>query len=151
MAVRAWVAQVDPGAVRTTRDVDLLVRRADFQVLSQALTRAGFVHRRSASLDLVLEAPQASPREAVRIVLAGEFVRPDHPTPSPQPEELAEITAFPLVSLEALVRMKLNAFRDKDRVHLRDMIEVGLIDGAWPERLPTELARRLRALLDEPE
>src|SRR5207244_10199492 len=29
-AVRAWVAQADEAAVRTTRDVDILLRRADF-------------------------------------------------------------------------------------------------------------------------
>ena len=28
-AVRAWVAQVDEAAVRTTRDVDILIRRSD--------------------------------------------------------------------------------------------------------------------------
>lgn len=32
--------------------------------------------------------------------------------------------------LEALVRMKLTYFRDKDRVHLRDMLRVGLIDAS---------------------
>ena len=31
-------------------------------------------------------------------------------------------------ALEALVRMKLTSFCDKDRTHLRDMLEMGLID-----------------------
>jgi hypothetical protein len=51
----------------------------------------------------------------------------------------------------ALVQMKLNSFRLKDRVHLLDMIGVGLVDQTWPARLPPELADRLQLLLDNPE
>jgi hypothetical protein len=47
--------------------------------------------------------------------------------------------------------MKLTSFRDKDRTHLRDLIDVGLVDASWPARLPDELASRLQALLDTPE
>jgi hypothetical protein len=50
-----------------------------------------------------------------------------------------------------LVRMKLTFFRDQDRTHLRDMLEVGLIDATWGKRLPAELARRLQELIDNPE
>jgi hypothetical protein len=49
------------------------------------------------------------------------------------------------------VRIKLTAFRDKDRTHLRDLIDVGLVDGGWPARLPESLADRLRQLLENPE
>ena len=55
------------------------------------------------------------------------------------------------MTLEALVRMKLTAYRDKDRTHLRDLIDVGLIDRSWCGRLPAELATRLQSLLDNPE
>jgi hypothetical protein len=48
------------------------------------------------------------------------------------------------------VRMKLIAWRDKDRTHLRDMIGVGLVDAAWPARLPPPLGARLQQLLDDP-
>ena len=47
--------------------------------------------------------------------------------------------------------MKLNVFRDKDRMHLRDMLDVELINDSWLERLPTELACRLKELIDNPE
>jgi hypothetical protein len=47
--------------------------------------------------------------------------------------------------------MKLTAFRDKDRTHLRDLIEVGLVDETWVGRLPQELKERLQTLLDTPE
>ena len=47
--------------------------------------------------------------------------------------------------------MKLTSFRDKDRTHLRDMIEVGLLDAGWLDRLPPELSTRLQELLSDPE
>ena len=53
-------------------------------------------------------------------------------------------------TLEALLRMKLNSFRDKDRMHVRDMIDVGLLDDTWCDRLAPELAARLKELLDNP-
>jgi len=59
--------------------------------------------------------------------------------------------SFRLLALEALVRMKLTSFRDKDRMHLRDLIEVGLVDATWCARLPAELASRLDHLLENPE
>ena len=50
-----------------------------------------------------------------------------------------------------LVRMKLNAFRDKDRMHLRDRIDVELVDESWYGKLPPELAARLKVLIDNPK
>jgi hypothetical protein len=47
--------------------------------------------------------------------------------------------------------MKLTPFRDKDRVHLRDLIDVGLVDAGWVERMPVSLRSRLQGLLDNPE
>jgi hypothetical protein len=55
------------------------------------------------------------------------------------------------LKLDALVRMKLTSFKDKDRMHLRDMIDVELVDRSWRQRLPPELAARLQELLDNPE
>jgi hypothetical protein len=59
--------------------------------------------------------------------------------------------SFRVLSLEALVRMKLTSYRDKDRMHLRDMLDVGLIDHTWPARYPHELAERLQHLIDTPD
>ena len=47
--------------------------------------------------------------------------------------------------------MKLTSFRDKDRVHLRDLIGVGLIDPSWLTKFPPELAERLKQILDTPD
>src|SRR5881396_1183621 len=49
-AVAAWVSRVDEAAVRNTRDVDILLRRADFEKARRALEAAGFVYRHAASL-----------------------------------------------------------------------------------------------------
>ncbi len=57
---------------------------------------------------------------------------------------------FRVLALRALVQVKLTAYRDKDRTHLRDMLEVGLIAGAWTQFYPPELAERLQHLIDTP-
>ena len=43
------------------------------------------------------------------------------------------------------------ANHDKDRMHMRDMLGVGLIDATWPARYPPELAARLQHLIDTPD
>jgi hypothetical protein len=47
--------------------------------------------------------------------------------------------------------MKLISFRHKDRMHLRDLASVGLVDERWPARFPPTLGERLQAILDDPE
>ena len=47
--------------------------------------------------------------------------------------------------------MKLTSYRLKDRVHLQDMISVGLIDETWPAKFPPALGERLQAVLDDPD
>src|SRR5438105_2074484 len=42
-AVASWVATIDEGAIRNTRDIDLLVRRSDLPAITAALEAAGFV------------------------------------------------------------------------------------------------------------
>jgi hypothetical protein len=147
-AVAAWVARVDVEAVRNTKDVDLLVRRQDFDRLVVALESVGFVHQKVADVDLFLDGREGSVRSAIHIVFAAERVRPDHLLPAPEVTETEAGPDFTVVALDALVRMKLAAFRLKDRVHLLDLLEVGLIDDSWRERFPAELAERLRELID---
>ena len=149
-AVAAWVSRIDEAAVRNTRDVDLLLRRRDFGAAAAALAGAGFVHRHAAGVDMFLDGPQASARDAVHVVFAGEKVRERYSHPAPDVEE-AERAQFRLLSLEALVRMKLTSFRDRDRTHLRDLLEIGLIDRSWLDRLPPDLRLRLRELIENPE
>lgn len=149
-AVRAWVAQADEAAVRTTRDVDILLRRSDWPRAVAAMERAGFVYRHVKSIDMFLDGPGAKARDAVHVLFAGEKVRPDDPVPAPDVSEAEDIQNHRTLRLDALVRMKLTAFRRKDQMHLLDMIDVELIDESWCARLPNELAARLKELIDNP-
>lgn len=149
-AVAVWVTRVDEAAVRNTRDVDILIRRTDLERAKTALETAGFVYRHIANIDLFLDGPEAKARDAVHLVFAGEKVRPDELLANPDVTESITSDQFQVLELAALVRIKLTAYRDKDRTHLRDLIDVGLIDASWCASLPPALADRLQALLDTP-
>lgn len=150
-AVAAWVSRVDEGAVRNTQDVDVLLRRSDLERAKAALGKAGFAFRHAKGIDMFLDGPNAKARDAVHVVFAGEKVRPADPQPAPDLSRIERGQKFLLLGLEDLVSMKLTSFRDKDRVHLRDLLEVGLIDASWCGRLPAELAERLQQILATPD
>ena len=150
-AVAAWVTTVDEAAVRNTRDVDILLRRDAFALAKSALENAGFVFRRVGGLDVFLDGANAKVRDAVHIVWAGEKVKPNELLSNPDVSDAQTADNFRVLSLRALVQIKLTAFRDKDKTHLRDLIEVGLLDETWPAKYPPELAARLQNLLDTPE
>src|SRR4051812_2644125 len=147
-AVAAWVAKIGPAAVRNTQDVDILLRRADLDAAGRAMESAGFIRRHVAGIDVFLDGRDAKARDAVHVVFAGEKVPPEYAAPAPDVTESEKPDQFRLLSLDALVRMKLTSFRRKDQVHLQDMLEVGLVDATWLERLPTSLATRLKQLID---
>jgi hypothetical protein len=149
-AVAEWVARVDEGAVRNTRDVDVLVRRADLAATRAALEAAGFVYYQLLDVDMFIDGPQGRPSEAVHLLFAGEKVRPEYEHASPDLDQTERAAEFQVATLEALVRMKLIANRRKDQVHLLDLIGVGLLDATWPGRLPPPLGERLQQLLDDP-
>ena len=150
-AVAAWVSRVDEAAVRNTQDVDIVLRRTDLPAARQALEQVGFVYRHVAGMDMFLDGPNAKARDAVHVVFALEKVRPDYVTPVPDVSESEDAEAFRLLTLDALVRMKLTSFRDKDRVHVRDLMAVGLVDESWLARVPAPLRSRLQELIDNPE
>jgi len=150
-AVASWVATVDEGAVRNTRDIDLLVRRSDLGAITAALERAGFV--RDEVLDVVKfrDGAEGKPSEAVHLLFAGETTRPDHSLPAPEIQTVNDPANFRVLVLESLVEMKLMSNRLKDQVHVQDLIGVRLIDPSWLAKLPPELAERLKQLLDTPD
>jgi hypothetical protein len=150
-AVAAWVSRVDEAAVRNTQDVDLLLRREDLERTKAALSVAGFVFRHAKNVDMFLDGPSAKARDSIHVIFAREEVLPDYLTESPDVTDADTTGPFHVVDLEPLVRMKLTSFWLKDRVHLLDMINVGLIDTHWPARFSGELARRLQTLLDNPD
>jgi anti-anti-sigma factor len=148
-AVAAWIAQVDQEAVPNTRDGDLLVRRQDWPRVLEVLQAAGFVPQVIAGAHRLRDGPGGSVRNALRIVFAGEKVRPDDLLPAPEVSAAEAGPDFPVPTLDALVRMQLSSFRLKDKVHLLAMLEAGLLDESWRGRLPPELAARLEELAAE--
>ena len=150
-AVMAWVEQADESAVRFTQDVDLVLRREDLDRAGEALAKAGFIRRRVAGIEMFLDGPDAKARDAVHLIFSGEKVRPEYLAAVPDVAESVSFTSYRVLALEAVVRMKLTSYRRKDQVHLLDMLDVGLIDAAWPARYPAELAARLQHLIDTPD
>jgi hypothetical protein len=149
-AVALWVATRDPAAVRTTKDVDILIDRADLPKVRAAANSAGFEYFEALNVGMLLEHADPNPRQAVHLVWADEKVRASdvHATPAidhyrQSNENLAVVSLFDLVA------MKLSANRDQDRVHLRDLIGVGLVDRALWQKLPADLQPLLDQLLAE--
>lgn len=150
-AVASWVATVDEGAVRTTRDVDLLVRRDDLPAITAALEQAGFVHGELLDVVMFRDGTEGKPSEAVHLLFAGEKVRPDHSLPAPDIHTVDHLDSFRVIAFESLLILKLLSNRLKDKVHLQDLIGVGLIDASWLAKLAPELAARLKSILDAPD
>jgi hypothetical protein len=150
-AVAAWVSKVDPGAARNTVDVNLLLNRADFDAFKAALEAAGFVYHETYGVKMFLDGPDGRPRDAVHILFAGEKVEQRYLAAAPDLSSVDKHGAYKLLGLTPLVEMKLTSFRDKDRTHLRDLIEVGLVDQSWLHQIAPALAPRLQQLLDNPE
>ena len=143
-AVAAWVARVDPSATRTTKDVDLLVERVDGERVAAALAAAGFQRHGLRSMVLFVDPEEPSKRCGVHLVWAGDLIRPSYLCPAPSVEEVVrDSEGFWLLDLPALVRMKLTFYRDIDRVHVADLLSVGLVDETVRRTLPPPLCERL--------
>ncbi len=150
-AVAAWVSTRDEGAVRNTQDVDILLRLEDFEAAKSALGAVGFVANQVMDVTVFLDGPDGKPSQGVHALWAGQKVHENYVSATPMPEKHTKMAGKRVVVLLELVRMKLNSFRDKDRVHLRDLIGVGLIDSNWPAQFEAPLGQRLQQLLDNPD
>jgi hypothetical protein len=145
-AVAVWVAKADPSATRTTVDVDLLIDQANLDEVTAALTRLGFDRHDLRRLVLFTDPDEPSRRSGVHLVWADRKVLPSyaHAAPSVKEAVFEAGQGFWVLNLPALVRMKLTSFRDIDRVHIADLLSVGLIDEAIRSSLPTDLRERLK-------
>jgi hypothetical protein len=150
-AVAAWVSRVDEDAVRNTNDVDILVRRSDFEAIKQALEGVGFEYAFVNGVHVFIDGPHGKPSRGVHLLFANEKVKDSYPLPTADVTESVPANNYLVVSLDALVVMKLNSYRDKDRMHLRDLLDIGLIDQSWCPRLIPEHAARLQQIIDSPD
>lgn len=150
-AVAYWVTTKDDGAVRGTPNSDFLIRGTDFESARARLEACGFVHRPEVFRGAFSDGPGGKPRNGVRLWVAGDRVTEKNLLPLPDVAERIAGPEFPVVTLEALIRMKLDADRNIDGAHLRDMLGVGLFDRSWVDRFPPPLDERLRHVLNTPD
>ncbi len=143
-AVFIHVENRDPIAARLTRDVDMAVPRSELARIAEAARTVGFELRHVAGVDLLVDRANPSARKAVHLVFFDEKVRPEYPEPVPAMEQavLAQ-HGLAIATVRDLVWMKLTSFRDKDRVHIRDLDGVGLVTPEIEASLSPVLRERL--------
>jgi hypothetical protein len=149
-AVALWVATKDPAAVRTTKDVNILLRRDDLGPARAAARSVDMDYFETMGVGMFIDQRDPNPRHAVHIVWAGELVRAGDVVAAPSIDDRTTLPGdYDVISLAKLVEMKLMAGRDQDRVHLRDLIDVGLVGRELLIGLPPTLSTKLISLLDE--
>ena len=145
VAVFLHVHERDPGAARSTRDVDIAVDRTQLQAVIDAVRPFGFAYRHAAGVDMLFDARNPGARSAVHLVFVREKVRPEYvePVPDFSPPAVTQEGVL-LAPVADLVRMKLTSYRLKDRVHIQDLDAVGLITPEVEAQLSEVLRARLR-------
>jgi hypothetical protein len=148
-AVMVHVNRIDSSAVRNTKDIDIMVHRADLERIIEVAAQHGFTFRHSAGLDMLLPHGETKARNAIHLIFTGEKVRPTQVVLNPplNPQQVSihgvEVSVIPLLDL---VQMKLSNNRDIDRVHVDDMDLVGLITPEVEKALSALLHLRLEEI-----
>jgi hypothetical protein len=146
LAVFVHVENADSTHSSLTRDIDLMIERTDLPRVVAVAESQGFRFRHSAGLDMLLYGETNSARNAVHLLFAREKVKEAQLDENPPIRPIRagvhgqEFLVIPVVDL---VRMKLNSYRDKDRVHIRGMEAAGLISGEIAAELTDEQRERL--------
>lgn len=149
LAASAWVATVDPGAIRFSMDVQILVGPSEKDAARRCLLSAGFVA--ASQPDCFLDDPDQSLRTGVKLLTPGEHVSEADVRSAVLLPELVSGHPMRVLALPALVRMNLTTWRTYHRVLVRDLIDVGLVEATFKRQLSDELANRLQHLLDTPD
>lgn len=148
-AVAAWVSSIDPDAIRSTKDIDVLLRRSDFDLVTEAVRQLGMVPAEVSGTHMFQEEQDPSPKRAVHIIFADEPIRSHDPRPAPSvTSSCRSRDGYLVLELALLVRMKLEAYRLRDQTHLVDMLSIGLIDADWTAKLPADLQPRFLQVLE---
>ena len=111
---------------------------------------AGFVYQDVFGVDLFLDGPEAHPRCRGHVIFGGEKVRPHYD--APRRIQVNRTVSPGLAHAGEWTRsaVKLASFRLKDRVHLVDLIEIGLI-GEKTSPACRQTRREAEELLENPE
>jgi hypothetical protein len=146
-AVAAWVVRADPSATRSTRDVELLVNRHSLSKIDANMASLGLQRVDLRHIVLYRDPADPSKRSGVHLVWADELAWPSYSCPSPTVDEvIRDPQGCRVLDRPALVRMKLTSSHGIDRVHARDLINVGLITADVRSSLSADLAERLTEL-----
>ena len=139
------VNEVEPMGARLTRDIDVAIDRADLDAIIEATRPYGFRYRHAAGVDMLVDAEAPKAHSAVHLLFIGEKVRKEYTEAVPifSPAVQYE-NGISIISVADLVKMKLTSFRDKDRVHVRDLDGVGLITAEVEAGLSPTLQERLK-------
>ncbi len=147
LAVFLHVENADSTLSSLTRDIDLMIERTDLPRVIEIAESKGFRFRRSEGVDMLLYGETRSARNAIHLLYAREKVKEsqleEHPSIRPTRAGLHG-QDFLVIPVPDLVRMKLNSYRDKDRVHIRGMEAAGLITSEVEATLSREQQRRLQ-------
>ena len=139
------VNEIEPMAARLTRDIDVAVDRNDLDAIIEAVRPLGFRFRHVAGVDMLVDAEAPKAHSAIHLLFIREKVRKEdaEPVPAFSPAVRYE-NRISIISVADLVKMKLTSFRDKDRVHVRDLDGVGLITAEVEAGLSPILQERLK-------
>jgi len=147
LAVLIHVEEADPTLSVLTRDVDIMIRRADLGRVIAVGESQGFKFRHAAGVDMLLYGEKAI--NAVHLVFAEEKVKAGEAAPnpalSPIPKTIKGVEVS-VVSVADLVRMKLSANRLKDQVHIQSLDAAGLITPEIERGLQPALNERLQQI-----
>lgn len=149
-AVGLWVATKDEGAVRNTRDVDILMERRNWPRAVPAMASAGFDAAEADGMTVFLDRDDPVASRGVHVHYCGERFRPNISVIAPSVSVGLIKDDVPVFDLRELLILKLAAFRNIDRVHIRDMLKVGLIDNAVADQIPRELQPRMDEIRANP-
>jgi hypothetical protein len=133
LATYLYVEEREPDAGRLTKDIDIVVRRADLEKIAKAAASFGLQHRQVAGVDMLVRPEQPPGRRAIHL----------YPEPTLDLSPCQRIKGLRLIPLADLIRMKLTSFRIKDQMHLKDLDEAGLITPEMETGLSPVLAERL--------
>ena len=138
------MARADPSGARVTRDVDIRVLRADLEHITAVLESEEFNREDLRIRVLFIDHREPDRRAGVHLVWPDAPDRRSYICAAPSLYETIRIPGgFAILDLPSLVRMNLTSFGDIDRVHVKDMLSVGLIDERIRENLPSALLNRL--------
>lgn len=126
-----------------TDDIDLAIYRADLERIRKVAESVGFRYRHSAGVDMLIDETRPRPRSDIHFVFALEKVRPEDAEPVPFSAGTESEEGILIAPVADLLRMKLTAFRLKDKVHVQDMDHAGLITPEMEQTLTPLLRDRL--------